>query len=188
MTDSIHLPAVERFKSMQDFYATALHEIAHSTGHKDRLNREMSNGFGSPNYAREELRAELASVFMQVELGISLEGRHFENHAAYLASWLKAVKNNNKEFFSAATDAEKIADYVSEHYAQEKKVEEEIVTGEPKFEQNKSFEKQVDMTFTGELPSSEAVLVRSETPFCLRLVGFNNLPTKAIRSVIILVI
>ncbi len=176
MTDSIHLPAVERFKSVQDFYATALHEIAHSTGHKDRLNREMSNGFGSPNYAREELRAELASVFMQVELGISLEGRHFENHAAYLASWLKAVKNNNKEFFSAATDAEKIADYVSEHYAQEKKVEEEIVTGEPKFEQNKSFEKQVDMTFTGELPSSEAVLVRSETPFCLRLVGFNNLP------------
>lgn len=176
MTDSIHLPEVERFKSMQDFYATALHEIAHSTGHKDRLNREISNGFGSPNYAREELRAELASVFMQVELGISVEGRHFENHGAYLASWLKAVKNNNKEFFAAAADAEKIADYVSENYAQEKKIEEEIATEEPKFEQDKSFEKQVDMTFTGELPSSEAVLVRPETPFCLRLVGFNNLP------------
>ena len=99
--DSIHLPEIKQFKSMQDFYATALHEIAHSTGHSSRLNRELSGGFGTPNYAREELRAELASIFMQIELGLSVEGKHFENHGAYLASWLKAVKNNQKEFFTA---------------------------------------------------------------------------------------
>lgn len=175
MTDSIHLPEVERFKSMQDFYATALHEIAHSTGHKDRLNREMSNGFGSPNYAREELRAELASVFLQVELGISVEGHHFENHGAYLASWLKAVKNNNKEFFAAAADAEKIADYVSEHYAQEQRVEEVIATAEPIFELNSSFAKQVDAVLSGADTTSTHLKVMS-TPLILRQLGANNLP------------
>lgn len=175
MTDSIHLPEVERFKSMQDFYATALHEIAHSTGHKDRLNREISNGFGSPNYAREELRAELASVFMQVELGISVEGRHFENHGAYLASWLKAVKNNNKEFFAAAADAERIADYVSEHYAQEQRVEEVISTAEPIFEPNSSFAKQVDAVLSGADTTSTHLKVMS-TPLILRQLGASNLP------------
>ncbi len=174
-TDSIHLPEIERFKSMQDFYATALHEIAHSTGHKDRLNREISNGFGSPNYAREELRAELASVFMQVELGISVEGRHFENHGAYLASWLKAVKNNNKEFFAAAADAERIADYVSEHYAQEQRVEEVISTAEPIFEPNSSFAKQVDAVLSGADTTSTHLKVMS-TPLILRQLGASNLP------------
>lgn len=119
MSDSIHLPEIKDFKTMQDYYATALHEIAHSTGHESRLNRSLKGMFGSPDYAREELRAELASVFMQTELGISVEGKHFENHGAYLASWLKAVKDNPKEFYSAASDAEKIADYVSAHYLKE---------------------------------------------------------------------
>lgn len=125
MSDSIHLPEIKDFKTMQDYYATALHEIAHSTGHESRLNRSLKGMFGSPDYAREELRAELASVFMQTELGISVEGKHFENHGAYLASWLKAVKDNPKEFYSAASDAEKIADYVSAHYLKEH-VQEEI--------------------------------------------------------------
>lgn len=114
--DSIHLPEIKDFKTMQDYYATALHEIAHSTGHASRLNRDLSGLFGASNYAKEELRAELASVFMQVEFGISVEGRHFENHGAYLASWLKSVKNNQKEFFSAASDAEKITNYVADNY------------------------------------------------------------------------
>lgn len=123
MSDSIHLPEIKDFKTMQDYYATALHEIAHSTGHESRLNRSLKGIFGSPDYAREELRAELASVFMQTELGISVEGKHFENHGSYLASWLKAVKDNPKEFYSAASDAEKISDYVSSHYLKERERE-----------------------------------------------------------------
>lgn len=118
--DSIHLPAIERFKTMQDYYATALHEIAHSTGHKSRLNRNLSGNFGKPDYAKEELRAELASVFMQLDYGISIEGKHFENHGAYLQSWLSYVKNDKKEFFTAVTDAEKISQYVGEHYLQKR--------------------------------------------------------------------
>ncbi len=120
MSDSIHLPEIKRFHTMQDYYATALHEIAHSTGHASRLNREMISIFGTSDYAKEELRAELASVFMQLDHDISVEGKHFENHAAYLQSWLKSVRDDQKEFFAAVTDAEKISEYVGEHYLQAK--------------------------------------------------------------------
>lgn len=121
--DSIHLPEVNRFHTMQDYYATALHEIAHSTGHKERLNRDMRGAFGSVKYAQEELRAELASVFMQLDLDIRVEGKHFENHGAYLQSWLKRARADKKEFFAAVTDAEKISQYVGEHYLHENEVE-----------------------------------------------------------------
>lgn len=116
MQDKIHLPPIEAFNTMQDYYATALHEIAHSTGHKSRLNRDL-NGFSySPEFAKEELRAELACVFMQVEQGLQLDGKHFSNHAAYLNSWLSQVKNDPQVFYAAARDAEKISDYVAENY------------------------------------------------------------------------
>jgi len=117
-TDSIHLPAIAAFDTMQDYYATALHEIAHSTGHESRLNRDLAGGFGSESYAKEELRAELACVFMQMEQGIQLNGKHITNHAAYLNSWLQAAKSDTSVFFKAAADAQKIADYVADNYLQ----------------------------------------------------------------------
>lgn len=117
-TDSIHLPVIQAFDTMQDYYATALHEIAHSTGHESRLNRDLSSGFGSESYAKEELRAELACVFMQMEQGIQLNGKHITNHAAYLNSWLEAAKKDTSVFFKAAADAQKIADYVADNYLQ----------------------------------------------------------------------
>ncbi len=117
-TDSIHLPVIAAFDTMQDYYATALHEIAHSTGHESRLNRDLAGGFGSESYAKEELRAELACVFMQMEQGIQLNGKHITNHASYLNSWLQAAKNDTSVFFKAAADAQKIADYVADNYLQ----------------------------------------------------------------------
>ena len=117
-TDSIHLPVIQAFDTMQDYYATALHEIGHSTGHESRLNRDLSGGFGSESYAKEELRAELACVFMQMEQGIQLNGKHITNHAAYLNSWLEAAKKDTSVFFKAAADAQKIADYVADNYLQ----------------------------------------------------------------------
>lgn len=117
-TDSIHLPVIAAFDTMQDYYATALHEIAHSTGHESRLNRDLAGGFGSESYAKEELRAELACVFMQIEQGIQLNGKHITNHASYLNSWLQAAKNDTSVFFKAAADAQKIADYVADNYLQ----------------------------------------------------------------------
>lgn len=117
--DEIHMPKVDQFKTINDYYATALHEVAHSTGHESRLNRLTDDMFVSPDeYAQEELRAEMASVFMQLDLGITLDGSHIENHASYLKSWLEFAKSKPDAFFRAAADADKISLYVSNHYLQ----------------------------------------------------------------------
>lgn len=118
-TDSIHLPELDRFNSMQDYYATALHEISHSTGHESRLNRFPKDRVQTDDeYAIEELRAELSSVFLQADLGIELEGRHITNHAAYLRSWLSQVQNDPKIFYSAVRDAEEITSFITGNYLQ----------------------------------------------------------------------
>ncbi len=110
--DSIHLPAKEAFRSAPDYYGTALHELAHWTGHPSRLNRQTLNDsyrFGDPNYAKEELRAELTSVFLAAERGIP---HNPEQHAAYVSSWIGALKNDKHEIFRAAKDAHNAADYL----------------------------------------------------------------------------
>lgn len=115
-TDTIHVPKWKAFNTMNDAYATILHEIAHSTGHPLRLNRNLSETFGSNEYAIEELRAELSSVFMQIEMGITLPGAQVANHGAYLKSWLEVVKNDHSIFYNAAKDAGKITDYIKTNY------------------------------------------------------------------------
>lgn len=110
--DKIVVPPKESFKSQGDYYATVLHELAHWTGHTSRLNRlapDERAKFGSPTYAREELRAEIASFFLSSMLGV--EGKA-QNHAAYAASWLEALKGDKHEIFRAARDAEQIVDHI----------------------------------------------------------------------------
>jgi antirestriction protein ArdC len=109
-TDSIHLPPKAAFKTAGDYFGTALHELSHWAGAPNRLNRETLNEsyrFGDLNYAREELRAELASVFLMAERGIP---HNPERHAAYLNSWLEALRNDKHEIFRAARDAHRAAD------------------------------------------------------------------------------
>lgn len=108
-TDSIHLPDKSRFPTADNYYATALHELGHWTGHETRLDRDLVHPFGSEGYAKEELRAEIASMILGDELGI---GHDPEQHAAYVGSWIKALENDPLEIFRAAADAEKIQDYV----------------------------------------------------------------------------
>lgn len=107
--DDIHLPPKTSFSDAAKYYATALHELGHWTGHESRLNREMGGGFGSPEYAKEELRAELASLFLSDRLGIPFD---FEQHASYVGSWVKALKDDKHEIFKAARDAENIVTHV----------------------------------------------------------------------------
>ena len=110
--DAVHLPAPEAFKSAADYYGTALHELAHWSGHPTRLNRQTLNEsyrFGDPNYAKEELRAELASVFIAAERGIP---HNPEQHAAYVGSWIKSLQEDKNEIFRAARDAHKAADFI----------------------------------------------------------------------------
>jgi antirestriction protein ArdC len=114
--DRICLPERDRFHDEAHFYATALHEISHSTGHPYRLNRVLSGTLRSPKYAQEELRAEMASAFLQMELGFPLTEagmkEHTEKHAAYVQSWLSHLQKDYREFFRATQDAAKISDYV----------------------------------------------------------------------------
>jgi len=106
-TDHIQLPPEPAFRGPPEFAATALHELAHWTGHPSRLNRDMQQRFGSAAYAMEELRAELASAFVANELGIPTDIPH---HASYIADWLKPLKEDKREIFRAAADAQRIAD------------------------------------------------------------------------------
>lgn len=108
-TDSIHLPDKEQFPNAENYYATALHELGHWTGHQDRLDRDLAHPFGSEGYAKEELRAEIASMILGDELGI---GHDPSQHAAYVGSWIKKLQDDPLEVFRAAADAEKIQAYV----------------------------------------------------------------------------
>ena len=110
-TDEIHLPPKEAFPSLGEYYATALHELAHWTGHKERLNRSVTGNHKSPAYAKEELRAELASTYLSLDLGLPMNPT---NHAAYVQSWIKNLKENKMEIFQASTDARKIANYIKD--------------------------------------------------------------------------
>ncbi len=110
--DSIHLPSKESFKDAAGYYGTALHELAHWTGHPSRLDRVTlteSYRFGDVNYAREELRAELASVFLAAQRGIPHDP---EQHAAYVGSWINALKRDKNEIFRAAHDASAATDFI----------------------------------------------------------------------------
>lgn len=108
-SDSITLPERSQFDSADRYYATALHELGHWTGHPSRLARDLSHPFGSEGYAREELRAEIASMIMGDELGI---GHDPGQHAAYVGSWIKTLRDDPAEIFRASADAEKIHRYV----------------------------------------------------------------------------
>ena len=108
-TDSITLPERGQFDTQDGYYATALHELGHWTGHPARLDRDLAHPFGSEGYAREELRAEISSLMVGERLDI---GHDPGQHAAYVGSWVKALKEDPREIFRAAADAEKIASYV----------------------------------------------------------------------------
>ena len=111
-TDSIHLPPKEAFNDAPGYYGTALHELSHWTGHPSRLNRSTLNEsyrFGDAAYAREELRAELSSLFLAAETGIPHDP---SSHAAYVGSWIEALQKDKNEIFRAAHDASTAADFV----------------------------------------------------------------------------
>lgn len=108
-TDSIHLPDKAQFPSADGYYATAMHELGHWTGHASRLARDMIHPFGSAGYAKEELRAEIFSMIIGDELGLGHDPKH---HVAYVGAWIQALRDDPLEIFRAASDAEKIQDFV----------------------------------------------------------------------------
>jgi antirestriction protein ArdC len=114
--DIIRMPNLADFESAAHYYATAFHELTHWTGAKSRLDRDLSGRFGNPDYAFEELVAELGAAFLCADHGIEGDLRH----AGYIQSWIKCLKENEKAIFKAAALAEKAADFIQ----QESEVEE----------------------------------------------------------------
>lgn len=169
--DCIHLPEIRRFESEYDYMATLLHEAGHATGHESRLNRPNGNEFGSPEYAKEELRAEIASAFTVQTLHLSRSGSHIENHKAYIQSWIKILKDEPDELFRAIRDAEKISDYLVEkgEFDLEHSKEKDLVSKE------KSFSEQVDEVLSGKANRYNDLKV-CDTPQILLDAGCEQLP------------
>ncbi len=110
-TDHVQLPAFESFKSAHAYYSTWAHELIHWTGSDKRIGRTFGKRFGDEAYAIEELTAELGSAFLSADCGVSVEPR--EDHAAYLAAWLKVLKADARAIFAVAAAAEKAAAFVA---------------------------------------------------------------------------
>jgi antirestriction protein ArdC len=108
--DFVQLPLKEHFHSPEEFYSTAFHELVHSTGHNSRLSRDMKNFFGSHDYSKEELVAEMGASFLCGTAGI--ENTTIDNSAAYIQSWLKKLSNDKKMVVFAASAAQRAAEFI----------------------------------------------------------------------------
>lgn len=112
--DRVVVPMKEQYKHINEYYSTTFHELTHSTGHKNRLDRLHTGAdaaFGSETYSKEELVAEIGSASLMNLLGIETI-KTFRNSAAYIQSWLKVLKSDNKFIVSASSKAEKAVNYI----------------------------------------------------------------------------
>ena len=118
--DSITIPPFNAFRLESGYFGTLFHEIAHSTGHEKRLNRDMGNTFGSKAYGNEELIAELTSVYLCNTYGV-LDNEEELNSAAYIKNWINAIKADPKILIQTMSKAKKAYDYIIE-YADETEI------------------------------------------------------------------
>lgn len=112
-SDSVTVPLLEQYDEAEHYYSTLFHELTHSTGHKSRLDRAagMAAHFGSEEYSKEELVAEIGSAMLVNHLGLD-SGKAFRNSVAYLQNWLTALKNDSKLIVYAASKAEKAVKFI----------------------------------------------------------------------------
>jgi antirestriction protein ArdC len=123
-TDTVTMPEQTRFASCEEYYSTLFHELSHSTGHASRLNRLDSKNpqpFGSANYGKEELIAEMSAAFLCGRAGI--DPSVIENQAAYLNGWLATIKGDKRLVLAAAGAAQKSADRILGHVWEEQATE-----------------------------------------------------------------
>src|SRR5271154_940368 len=110
-TANIHMPCIDFFRDSESYYAVRAHETVHWTRHKSRLDRDFGRKrFGDQGYAMEELVAELGSAFLSADLELAPSVR--EDHAAYIASWIKVLKNDKRAIFTAASHAQRAVDFL----------------------------------------------------------------------------
>ena len=125
LLDYVKIPVREAFESPEEYYSTAFHELSHASGHASRLGRKgilEPSYFGSHEYSKEELVAEMGAAFLCGHAGI--EQKVLENSAAYIRGWLKALKNDKKLLIMAASQAQKASDYILNRKGGEEEVTE----------------------------------------------------------------
>lgn len=118
VTDKITLPPKEMFINAAQYYMAATHELAHWTGAAKRLDRKLLTERGKEEYAREELRAEIASWMISTETGLPFDP---DSHAAYVNGWIQAIRKDYREIFRACADAERIKDFILSYLPSENK-------------------------------------------------------------------
>lgn len=110
-SDHVQMPSFPMFHSPDAYYATLAHELTHWTKHQKRLDRDFGRkAWGDAGYAREELVAELGAAFLCADLGLRAEPS--ADHAAYIQSWLKVLRDDRRAIFTAAAHAQRAADYL----------------------------------------------------------------------------
>lgn len=112
--DTVVVPLKEQYSMINEYYSTTYHELVHSSGHKTRLNRLQTGAvasFGSENYSKEELVAEIGSATLMSIAGIET-AKTFRNSTAYIQNWLQVLRNDNKFIVSASSKAEKAVNYI----------------------------------------------------------------------------
>lgn len=115
LEDKVVLPTLSQFQNQEDFYSVALHELSHATSHESRLHRPLNTSFGTPEYAKEELRAEISSFFLSKTFEINNQNAfHGQQNAAYIRNWIQVLKEEPEALFDAIYDASKISDYIIE--------------------------------------------------------------------------
>ncbi|MGO7674857.1 ArdC family protein [Rhizobium ruizarguesonis] len=119
--DFVAMPKIEAFKDGDNYRATLYHETGHWTGAASRLNREFGKRFGDQAYAFEELVAELSAAFLAMEFGIEARLQHSE----YIGNWIKVLKNDERAFYTAASHAQKVLDFIREKAAGQTSAEED---------------------------------------------------------------
>ena len=124
--DTVGMPARSAFHSAEEYYSTLFHELTHSTGHPSRVGREgimNHNPFGSEDYSKEELVAEMGAAMLCGVAGI--ESQTLDNSAAYLQTWINKLKSDSRLIVSAASQAQKAADYILARAAEPKPIRKE---------------------------------------------------------------
>ncbi len=124
MEDKIILPLRNCFKSDESFLGTLLHEMSHSTGNKERLDRDIINIFGTEKYAIEELTAELSCVFLEAEIGLNIDFTR-QDHINYFSSWIKALKDDPNELYKVCSNASNSCNRLIDNY--ERAIEKESI-------------------------------------------------------------
>jgi antirestriction protein ArdC len=112
--DRVQMPPFETFRDAESYYATLAHEVTHWTRHPSRLDRDFGRKkWGDEGYAMEELVAELGAAFLSADLDLDLAPEPREDHASYIASWLEVLKKDKRAIFSAASHAQRAADFLN---------------------------------------------------------------------------